>query len=113
MYKQFKRGFKMSELEQDTSQLSVSDSAETKRKNKTLEERIELSKKRTAFLKRKLATRERKERTHRLIEIGAFVESLLKTSSKEETIKTIQLMFKNYCDILKLQEQKMREENEH
>lgn len=103
----------MSELEQDTQQQSVNSSTEIKRKNRTLEERLELSKKRTALLKRKIASRERKERTHRLIEIGAFVESLLKTSSKEETIKTIQLMFKNYCAILKLQEQKMREENEH
>lgn len=101
----------MSELEQDTSQQNISSSVDEKRKNKTLEERIELSKKRTAFLKRKLATRERKERTRRLIEIGAYVESLLKTSSKEEAIKEIQVMFESYCTIInKLQEQKTRKE---
>ena len=99
----------MSELEQDTSQLSVSDSAETKRKNKTLEERIELSKKRTAFLKRKLATRERKERTHRLIEIGAFVESTLKTSTKEEAISLIKALIVNYNAVKKFQDENKKQ----
>lgn len=94
---------------------SESDTAvkKNKRKRKTLKEMELFHKKKAEELRKKISLKERKERTRRLIEIGAYVESILKTSSKEETIKTIQSMFKNYCAILKLQEQKMREENEH
>lgn len=88
----------MNELGQDTQQQSVNSSTEIKRKNRTLEERLELSKKRTALLKRKIASRERKERTHRLIEIGAFIEATLKTSTKEEAIYLIKKLIASYKD---------------
>ena len=99
----------MSELEQDTQQQSISSSAEIKRKNRTLEEREAFHKLKAKQLHQKIASRERKERTHRLIEIGAFVESTLKTSTKEEAISLIKALIVNYNAVKKFQDENKKQ----
>lgn len=81
-------------------QLSVDE--RLKRKQQALEN----AKKDLQDFKRKISAKARKDRAHRLIELGAFVESFLHTSTNEEAITLITTHMKN---VAQAREQRQKE----
>lgn len=86
---EYEKQILIDELPNEREELREAENKKIKHKRRTLEERIELSKKRTAILKRKIASRERKEHTHLIFEIGTYFDNRLKPSSLEEAKKLI------------------------